>query len=338
MADGERQILALKAAIQQRDSLLRIISGEEDADAGEPVIADNPAAPVPTRLRNLQKQLKERDDALERAGSVADEIVLAQTPGRRVSIAAPGGRRDRHAASPAPAPAPSQGATSNGAPTSDRVMPQKVSRPSWLARPDPGAGGDRLKARLAETDERFSQLYRQQQALAEQQRASAVQQNGQGAPGGGAQGHFPILGTITPTDAKATRRRGYVRGESSTGTRWSAAGHQPVFDAQPVSQAGSPPRTPAHMSATAGVLQEPGSVNQEPVAGAPARMSPVSVGFDASVDEQALAADQEWDASSINVPAKLPPEPRSKSTWHLRSHQQVPFPIRCVCVCLCVCV
>ena len=83
MADGERQILALKAAIQQRDSLLRIISGEEDADAGEPVIADNPAAPVPTRLRNLQKQLKERDDALERAGSVADEIVLAQTPGRR---------------------------------------------------------------------------------------------------------------------------------------------------------------------------------------------------------------------------------------------------------------
>ena len=55
-----------------------------------------------------------------------------------------------------------------------RLVPQKVTRPSWLARPDPSAGGDRLRARLHETDERFAQVYRQQQRAEEANKANIV--------------------------------------------------------------------------------------------------------------------------------------------------------------------
>lgn len=47
-----RHILELKAAIQQRDSLLRIVNGDDDER--ESTVSDNPQAPLPTRLRNLQ--------------------------------------------------------------------------------------------------------------------------------------------------------------------------------------------------------------------------------------------------------------------------------------------
>jgi len=40
---------------------------------------------------------------------------------------------------------------------SNKVMPQKVSRPSWLAMADPTAGGQRLRDSLQEVDDRYAQ-------------------------------------------------------------------------------------------------------------------------------------------------------------------------------------
>ena len=168
--EGERQIAALKAAIQQRDSLLRIISEpDDDAEDKETSISDNLSAPVQTRLRNLQKQLRERDDALAKAGGVADEL-LKNPPfkGARSPAAPPGGVTERRP------PASFLAVAASDAASDSRLVPQKVSRPSWLARPDPSAGGDRLRARLHETDERFAQLYRQQQQAQEVNKANVV--------------------------------------------------------------------------------------------------------------------------------------------------------------------
>lgn len=84
MQSEDAQVLALKAAIQQRDSLLRIINGEPDT--GESIVSDNARAPLATRLRNLQKQLRERDRLLEDAGSAADRILQATPRARSISL------------------------------------------------------------------------------------------------------------------------------------------------------------------------------------------------------------------------------------------------------------
>jgi hypothetical protein len=239
-------------------------------------------------------------------------------------------------------------------------VPQKVSRPSWLARPDPSAGGDRLRARLHETDERFAQLYRQQQRAQEvdkahivkklytvilyskitraltfanfrqEQRATGTavrspafyQQDAQGAPVS-AHGHFPVLGTLTPTSATNSRasRRRIGSSESGTGMSWSVA--VPAVAAQTLSRAGSPPRTLSSdaRSSDRGVdglgFVGGGGVD----VGHPCLRSPRRVGYDASVGEQAPTNDAA--RASVNGVGKMPPAPRLKDTWHLPSHQQV---------------
>jgi len=348
------EIAALKAAIQQRDSLLRIIRDPDDDDE-DTSIADNPAAPVQTRLRNLQKQLRERDDALEKAGGVADELLKnPPVPGARSPAAPPGGVTVRRPSTSFHAVAAPDAASDS------RLVPQKVSRPSWLARPDPSAGGDRLRARLHETDERFAQLYRQQQRAQEvdkahivkklytvilyskitraltfanfrqEQRATGTavrspafyQQDAQGAPVS-AHGHFPVLGTLTPTSATNSRasRRRIGSSESGTGMSWSVA--VPAVAAQTLSRAGSPPRTLSSdaRSSDRGVdglgFVGGGGVD----VGHPCLRSPRRVGYDASVGEQAPTNDAA--RASVNGVGKMPPAPRLKDTWHLPSHQQV---------------
>ena len=74
MADADaKQVLALKTAIQQRDSLLRMVEGEKGASWAE--IDDDVQAPLPDRLLALEAQLRVKDELLERAGRVADNIV-----------------------------------------------------------------------------------------------------------------------------------------------------------------------------------------------------------------------------------------------------------------------
>ena len=114
-----------------------------DPDTTDSDILDNPSAALADRLRSLQKQLKDRDDALEEAGSVADDLVKT-SGGRRITLLPL---------------APAQHAGWGLAPSGERstvpqsrsaggVMPQKVARPSWLAAADPSAGGSRLKDSL----------------------------------------------------------------------------------------------------------------------------------------------------------------------------------------------
>lgn len=355
--EGERQIAALKAAIQQRDSLLRIIrEPDDDAEEEETSISDNPSAPVQTRLRNLQKQLRERDDALEKAGGVADEL-LKNPPVQ--------GARSPDGVTVRRPPASSLAVAASDAASESRLVPQKVSRPSWLARPDPSAGGDRLRARLHETDERFAQLYRQQQRTEEVNKANTVnivilyikntraltyenfcqeqratvtavrspafyQQDGQGA-----HGHFPILGTLTPTsgtNSRASRRR-IGSSESGTVTSWSVA--VPAVAAQTLSRAGSPPRTLSSDARSAdrgvnglGFVGGGGGAVAHPSLRSPRvatfgqdTSAAGSVGYDASVGERGPTKDGA--RVSVKAVEKMPPAPRLKNTWHLPSHQQV---------------
>jgi hypothetical protein len=72
-------------------------------------IADNPNAPIMTRIRNLSNLLKERDVVLQRAASEADEIMKTPAP---------------------PVKVPAHYAESKSVPiTSGPIMPAKVQRP-----------------------------------------------------------------------------------------------------------------------------------------------------------------------------------------------------------------
>ena len=52
---------------------------------------------------------------------------------------------------------------------SSMILPQRVSRPSWLASADPKAGGDRLKQRLQLADARYEHMYFEQRKIQQQQ-------------------------------------------------------------------------------------------------------------------------------------------------------------------------
>lgn len=148
-------------------------------------------------------------------------------------------------------------------------------------------------------------------------------------------GHFPILGTLTPTSATNSRasRRRIGSSESGTGTSWSVA--VPAVAAQTLSRAGSPPRTVSSDARSADrVVDGLGFVGGGGVAVRhPSLRSPRvatfgqdasaagSVEYDASVGEQAPTKDAA--GAIVNGVGKMPPKPRLKDTWHLPSHQQV---------------
>jgi len=164
------------------------INGEDDQ--GESEIVDNPQAPLVDRLRALQKQLKDRDDALEEAGSVADELVATGSGRRSTSLspAIPHAQRPGWGVAPAGA---RSGSPSGRGSSSGGVMPQKVARPSWLSPADPTAGGSRLKESLQAAETRYAQQYTKEHA----QRLKQQQQ----------QHRDPLLASGLPKEPYITR-------------------------------------------------------------------------------------------------------------------------------------
>ena len=67
-----------------------------------------------------------------------------------------------------------------------------------MAAADHEAGGDRLRASLQATDERYAEQYRQQQQRSQVMAGDATVSD---------KSHFPAVGTMTPQDTRASRAR-----------------------------------------------------------------------------------------------------------------------------------